>query len=91
MKPASNLESFIGLVGIMTFIISLIMLMDLISEAFKKHQGPRSLITGLQSMLFPIGTYYYCKSEWEVYGRRFKLITTLFSIGVVSIVISKYL
>jgi hypothetical protein len=91
MEATSTLESIIGLTGIVTSIVALIIYMELVSEAFKKYHGPRSLITGLQALFFPIGTYFYCKSEWESQGNKFKLISALFAVGAVSIVICKLL
>ncbi len=91
MEPASSVETFVALVGVVCFTISIILFLSLVGEAFNKDKGPKGFVLGLLALLYPIGTYKYCQHQWETDGPRFKKITFLLIIGMISMIVCKIL
>jgi uncharacterized membrane protein len=43
------------------FLIAMILILNMVSQAFK-----RGFLWGVLCLLFPAGTYVYCKRHWQI-------------------------
>lgn len=76
------MTSFLGVISIVCILIAAILLLNLISSAFEM-EGFQGLVWGFISILFPIGTYYYCRRDWDIHRTTFFTITGLVIVSVV--------
>ena len=77
--------TYISLIGVGCFLVSLIMLMQMVQNAFAKD----GFLWGLLCLLFPPGTYKYCRRNWEELGKNFIAMSVLASLGLVFIFAAK--
>ena len=77
--------SFIGVASIVCLLVAGMLLLHLIQQAFLKA----GTAWGLISILYPPGTYLYCRKHWGEMRNRFILITSLFIAALVLWVIIK--
>lgn len=82
---ASYAITFAGLGSMICLSLSIILLLNLIQQAFDKS----GVVWGMISVFYPPGTYLYCKRNWEAYRNRFLLITFLAVVGLVLLGIIK--
>ena len=55
------MHNIVSFVYLFCFFIAAILLLNIISKAFNS-----SFLWGIISILFPPGTYVYCKKHWEL-------------------------
>jgi len=72
-------------IGMVCFLVAIIMLMQMIQHAFNKE----GFLWGIICMLFPPGTYKYCRKNWQQLGTNFIIISVLTSIGGIFIIYGK--
>lgn len=75
----AQIFSFLGVVSIVSLLLALILLMHMIQQAFDRA----GLIWGMIAVIYPPGTYLYCRKNWDVMRKRFMLISTLILISLV--------
>ncbi len=81
-------NSFISLVGLISMIcllVAVMMLLQLIQQAFNKA----GVLWGVISTLYPPGTYLYCRKNWDVMRDKFVIISGLLIVSIVLLVVVK--
>lgn len=78
--------SFIALTGIVCLLVGGMMLLQMIQRAFEKDGVP----WGMLAIIYPPGTYYYCKRDWNSRRKPFLQITVLLVVGVIFWAVSKF-
>ena len=68
-----SLVGFIGVVSIICLLVAGIALLGLIQKAFDRE----GVVWGLISIFYPIGTYFYCRRNWDAYRGPFVFVTAL--------------
>ncbi len=81
----THVVSLLGAASLVCFLVALILYLHLVQQAFNQS----GVIWGLISVVYPPGTYYYCRKNWDIYRSRFILISALLLVFLVSFVISK--
>ncbi len=74
-----HIVSLMGVVSIACLLIAMILLLHMIQQAFARS----GVVWGLISIVYPPGTYFYCRRNWEQSRSRFILISGLFIIALV--------
>ena len=74
----SAIISLISIVGIACLLLGIVMLFNLISDAFKK-----SARWGFICLVFPPGTYYYCRENWTEVSKAALPMAICLTVGVV--------
>ncbi len=77
--------SIIGVTSIVCLLVAVIMLMNLIQKAFDKD----GITWGFISILYPPGTYMYCRKNWQAYSKKFFTISILMGVGLVLLLLVK--
>lgn len=77
--------TYIVISASLCFLIAIMMLMALVQEAFNKS----GFLWGVASMIYPPGTYKYCKTDWENKGKSFMIISGLLVVAVVLFLVAK--
>lgn len=75
----AHVASFLGVASMICLLLAIMMLLHLIQQAFDRS----GVIWGLIAVVFPPGTYYYCRRTWDTNHTRFKVITGLIIAAVV--------
>lgn len=86
-QTGSHLMAFIAVVSILCVLIAAIMLINLIQRAFARE----GVLWGLIAVIYPPGTYVYCRKHWDVYGRTFTFISALLIVGLLLWLLIKYI
>jgi len=86
-ETTSAFMGFLGVVSILSLLIGLIILFNLIQRAFDRE----GVLWGLISVVYPPGTYVYCRRHWEAYGKKFVTITALLVVGSTLWLLVRYL
>ena len=72
------MDSLLPSIYLGCFFIAVILLLNMVSHAFN-----RSFLWGIICLLFPAGTYVYCKKHWEITKHLAIPITLLLILGVI--------
>lgn len=83
----SQFLSFLAVVSMLSILVSLIMLISLVQTAFSRD----GILWGVIAAIFPPGTYIFCRKDWDVYRTRFIIIASLAIIGLVLLILVKFL
>ena len=75
----NHILSFMGVTSMICLLVAVILLLHLIQQAFDRS----GIVWGMISVLYPPGTYLYCRRNWETLRRRFMLISGLVIISLV--------
>lgn len=83
----SNIISFMGVVSIVCLLVGMILLLHMIQQAFSRS----GVIWGMISIVYPPGTYLYCRRNWDVYRARFMLVSGLIVAALVLWLIVRFI
>lgn len=78
--------SLMGVVSITCLLVAMILLLHMIQQAFARS----GVVWGLISVVYPPGTYVYCRRNWDQHRARFILVSGLFITAVVFGVIVRF-
>lgn len=79
------MATLIGIASIVCLLIGCIALLNLIQKVFERE----GVLWGSISVLYPVGTYLYCRKNWALYRRQFILINILIISSLVLFLILK--
>lgn len=85
-SSGSQIITFLASVSMLSILVSGIMLISLIQNAFSRD----GTLWGLLTMIFPPGTYLFCKKNWDVYGKRFIIMSAFAIVGLLFAVIVRF-
>jgi uncharacterized membrane protein len=86
----NNYAPVLNALGICSFIIAIMMYLQMVSQAFDKNNSFKGILIGFMCAFYPFGTYYYCKDDWEVNGKAFKKMSIFFIIGVIALGLARF-
>lgn len=69
----SQVISAIGVASMVCLLVSGIILLHIIQKAFDRD----GVLWGIIAILYPVGTYFFCRKSWDEWGSKFILITAL--------------
>jgi len=69
----TQIVSYVGVISMLCLLVSGLALLQLVQKAFDSD----GIIWGVVSMLYPIGTYFYCRKNWDTYRGKFIFISGL--------------
>lgn len=75
----SNIMTLLGIVSMVSLLIAMILLLHLIQQAFERS----GVLWGIISVVYPPGTYLYCRKNWDALRNRFLLISGLILLSLV--------
>lgn len=79
MGIVAHLLSMVGVISMVCLLLAFILLIHLIQQAFDRA----GLIWGVISVIYPPGTYLYCRRNWGTMRNRFLLISTLLLVSLI--------
>ena len=71
--------SLLGVVSMVSLMVAIMLLVHLVQQAFDKA----GVVWGMIALVYPPGTYLYCRKNWEVMRDRFIIITGLLIISII--------
>jgi hypothetical protein len=74
-----TVTGLIGTISIAALLIGIIMLMNLIQKAFDRE----GVVWGFIAMIYPPGTYMFCRKNWDVYRKQFIVTSLLVGVSLV--------
>lgn len=86
-EAISQILSLMGVTSMVCLLIAVILLLHLIQQAFDRG----GVIWGVISVIYPPGTYLYCRKNWDTMRGRFMLISGLVIVSLVFWVILRIL
>ncbi len=81
----SHVVSLLGVACTVSILIAGILFLNLIQTAFAQD----GVVWGFIAVLFPPGTYFYCRKNWDTYRKKFITIAGLLIAALVLWVIAK--
>jgi hypothetical protein len=63
----------LGVISIVCLLLAIIIFLHLVQRAF----GKEGIIWGFIATLYPPGTYFFCRKNWDQYRTQFITITAL--------------
>jgi len=79
VAKAGTFTTMLALISMVALLISGIMLLHLIQRAFERE----GILWGMIAILYPPGTYLYCRKNWDLYRKTFVWITGLLVVALV--------
>ena len=79
------MAGIIGIVSFVSSIIAFIMLINLIQRAFENE----GVVWGVLAMMYPPGTYLFCRRNWENNRKQFITIGALLLVSLVLLLVLK--
>ncbi|HSX19737.1 MAG TPA: hypothetical protein VLG38_01280 [Gammaproteobacteria bacterium] len=70
---AGHIISYMGAISMVCLLVAVILLLHLIQQAFDRS----GVLWGIISVIYPPGTYLYCRRNWDVLRSKFVLISGL--------------
>lgn len=71
--------SLLGVVSMVSLMVAIMLLVHLVQQAFDKA----GVVWGMISLVYPPGTYLYCRKNWDVMRDKFIIITGLLIISII--------
>ena len=81
----AHIVSILGVSSMICLLVAIMLLLHLIQQAFDRA----GVLWGLISVVYPPGTYYYCRRTWDDNHVKFKIITGLIVASVVLWLLAK--
>lgn len=82
-----HIISFLGVVSVISLLIAMILLFNMIQQAFSSA----GVVWGLIATVYPPGTYLYCRRNWDKVGSRFMLVSGLIVTSLVFWMVVKFI
>lgn len=79
------MANLLGVISIVCLLVAVIMLINLIQRAFDRD----GVLWGLISIVYPPGTYMFCRKDWDSYRKPFITISVLLGISLVVWIVLK--
>lgn len=85
-ETGSQLIGFLAAVSMLSILGAVIMLISIIQNAFSRD----GMLWGLIAILFPPGTYIFCRKNWDIYGTRFIFMAAMAVTGLLCAIIVRF-
>lgn len=82
----THVISLLGVTSMVCMLIAVILLLHLIQQAFDRA----GFVWGMISVIYPPGTYLYCRRNWDILRPRFMLISSLIIVSLVLWIILRF-
>lgn len=82
-----HVVSFLGVISMISLLVAFMLLIHLIQQAFDRS----GVVWGMIALIYPPGTYLYCRKNWDVMRDRFIVISGLMVIAIALWLIVKVL
>lgn len=79
MSAFQHLISLLGVISMISLLVAAILLIRLIQQAFDRA----GVIWGVIATIYPPGTYYYCRKNWDTMRDKFVIITGLILVALI--------
>lgn len=71
--------SLLGVVSMVSLMVAIMLLVHLVQQAFDKA----GVVWGMIALVYPPGTYLYCRKNWDLMRDKFIIITGLLIISII--------